>query len=292
MRFKEALAHNFRCFLSIISPKLNTKVCYYFKFGKKLNLDRPETLNEKILWLKFNSYLNNDVIKQCADKYQVREYLKRKGYETLLNPLIGAYDNIESIPWDDLPNSFALKLNVGCGKNIIVHNKHEIDASSVKLAMKSWLSDNYWKAYSEMQYKDVKPYILIEEYLGGPNGELPDDYKFYCMNGKSKYVMVCEDREIGEKAKYFYFDRDWNMMPYTQDALDDPKRVIPKPEHIDEAFEIAEKLSKEFTFVRVDLYIINGKVFFGEFTFTPSAGLDNGRLPQTDRMLGEQLSLE
>lgn len=117
------------------------------------------------------------------------------------------------------------------------------------------------------------------------------DYKFYCMNGKSMYVMVCEDREIGKKAKYFYFDKAWNMMPYSQDALDDPDRVIPKPEGIDLAFEYAEKLSKEFPFVRVDLYIVDGKVYFGELTFTPSAGLDTGRLPATDRILGDQLVL-
>ena len=103
--------------------------------------------------------------------------------------------------------------------------------------------------------------------------------------------MVCEDREIGKKAKYFYFDKNWNMMPYSQDALDESGRIIPKPEGIDTAFEYAEKLSKDFPFVRVDLYIVNGKVYFGELTFTPSAGLDTGRLPSTDRILGDQLVL-
>lgn len=108
------------------------------------------------------------------------------------------------------------------------------------------MRSEYYLDHSEMQYKDVKHYIIIENYLGKDNGDLPEDYKFYCMNGKSKYVMVCADREIGKAAKYFYFDRNWNMMPYTKDALEDPKRVIPKPEHIDEAFDYAEKLSKDF----------------------------------------------
>ena len=143
-----------------------------------------------------------------------------------------------------------------------------------------------------MQYKDVKHYIIIENYLGKDNGDLPEDYKFYCMNGKSKYVMVCADREIGKAAKYFYFDRNWNMMPYTKDALEDPKRVIPKPEHIDEAFDYAEKLSKDFPFVRVDLYIVDGKIYFGELTFTPSAGMDVTRMASTDRILGDQLDLK
>lgn len=274
-----------------ISPMLNTKVLYRYNFKKKLDLEHPITLNDKILWLKFNTYWNNETIKQCADKYRVRDYLIEKGFSDLLVNLLGAYDDPREIDWDALPNSFALKLNVGCGKNIIVHDKSRLDLSSTITTMRRWMKEKYYLGHSEMQYKDVKPYILIEEYLGTKDGVLPDDYKFYCMNGESKYVMVCEDRVIGEKAKYFYFDRNWNMMPYTQDALDDPNRFIPKPEHIDEAFEVAEQLSKEFPFVRVDLYIVNGKIYFGELTFTPSAGLDSGRLRKTDEILGSQLVL-
>lgn len=277
--------------LTRISPMLNTKVLYRYNFKKKLDLEHPITLNDKILWLKFNTYWNNDTVKQCADKYRVREYLQKKGFSELLVDLIGVYDDPEKIEWDSLPDSFALKLNVGCGKNIIVNKKCELDIPKIVETMKTWMKEKYYLGHSEMQYKDVKPYILIERNLCTDTGMLPDDYKFYCMNGKSLYVMVCEDREIGKKAKYFYFDKNWNMMPYSQDALDEPGRIIPKPEGIDTAFEYAEKLSKDFPFVRVDLYIVNGKVYFGELTFTPSAGLDTGRLPSTDKIFGDQLVL-
>lgn len=291
MKAKEICAKGFKSMLTIISPMLNTRVLYYVKFHKRLDFNNPVTLNDKILWLKFHDYWNNPIISQCADKYRVREYLESKGFGNLLNHLLGAYDNVDDIPWEDLPARFALKLNVGCGYNLIVSDKSKLDIEKTKKMLKKWMKSKYYLEHSEMQYKNVKPYILIENYLGDEEGNLPEDYKFYCMNGKSKYVMVCTDREIGEHAKYFYFDKSWKMMPYTQDALDDPNRDIPKPQYIDEAFEIAEKLSRDFPFVRTDLYIVGGRVYFGELTFTPSAGMDVSRLKTTDIMLGEQLKL-
>lgn len=277
--------------LTRISPMLNTRVLYKYKFKKKLDLDNPVTLNEKILWLKFNTYWNNPTIKQCADKYRVREYVKEAGYPELLVDLIAVYEEPKQINWTELPNEFALKLNVGCGYNIIVSDKSKLDIKNTEKKIKKWMREKYWLGHSEMQYKNVKPYILIERFLGTNDGELPNDYKFYCMNGLCKYVMICEERGQDGKAKFFYFDREWNMMPYTQDALNEPNKIIPKPVNMDLAFDYAEKLSKGFPFVRVDLYIVNGKVYFGELTFTPSAGLDNGRLPDTDLILGKMLLL-
>lgn len=292
MNFKLWVASCFRKILTRISPKLNTDVTYYFKFHRRLDLNDPKTLNEKILWLKFNTYWNNSLVKQCADKYCVREYIKEKKCSEILNDLIGVYESVEDIQWDSLPKSFALKLNVGCGKNIIVLNKDELNISETKKILKKWLKEkDHYLGYSEMQYKGVKPYILIEKYLGGENGELPTDYKFYCFNGKAKYVMVCIDRVKGKHAKFYYFDENWKMMPFTEDALREPNKVISKPNGIDEAFKYAGILSSEFPFVRADFYIIHGKVYFGELTFTPSAGMDNGRLPTTDLFLGEMLLL-
>ena len=128
--------------------------------------------------------------------------------------------------------------------------------------------------------------------MGDENGNLPLDYKFYCLNGESKYVMICTDREIGKTAKFYYYDKNWKMMPFTQDAIDNPKAILEKPDLIDEAFDYAEKLAKGFPFVRVDLYIVGNKIYFGELTFTPSAGMDKERLPYTDRVIGEMLELK
>lgn len=149
-----------------------------------------------------------------------------------------------------------------------------------------------------MQYKDVKPCIIVEKYLGTESGELPVDYKFYCMNGKASSVMVCVDRKDGQHPKFFFLDREWNKLPYTKERFLYPDLVIEKPKMIDQAFDLAEKLSKNFPFVRVDLYIIGEKIYFGELTFTPAAGLDSdfkfvppGGKEDADTTLGKLLTL-
>lgn len=288
---KTKFADFFRRTLTRISPKLNTAVTYRVKFKKKWDEKNPVTLNDKILWLKFHTYWNNALVKQCADKYAVREYIKQIGLKDLLVDSYGVYDNIEDIPWNNLPKQCVLKLNTGCGCNIIVVDKDKLDIDSAKKKLSKGMNEKYYLAYSEMQYKDVQPRILCEKYIGEEDGTLPLDYKFYCMNGKAKYVMICTDREIGKEPKYFYFNKNWEMQPFTHDSLKYPEKKILKPEGIEEAFKVAEKLSKSFPFVRVDLYIVKGKVFFGEFTFTPSAGLDNGRIYSTDKLLGDELVL-
>lgn len=296
--FKKTLQGAFRSTLTVISPKLNTEVTYRVKFGRKLNLSNPQTINEKVLWLKFNTYWENDTIKQCADKLRVRDYLEQRGFDHLLNGLIGAYENVDDIDFSKLPNQFALKLNVGCACNIIVSDKSKLNIENVKKTMKKWLSANYWLGWSEMQYKGVKPCILIEEYLGDEDGTLPVDYKFYCMNGKATSVMVCEDRDGVHHPKFFFMDKEWNKLPYTEEVFKYPDFQIEKPENMDKAFEVAESLAKEFPFVRVDLYIVKDKICFGELTFTPAAGMDTdfkfkapGAEKDTDTILGEKLKL-
>ena len=274
MSLKIKLASLYRRTLTLISPRLNTAVIYKARFGKKLDLKHPETLNEKTLWLKFNTYWNNPLVKQCADKYRVREYVEKSGCEGILTKLIGVYKTPEEIVWDSLPSQFAIKLNLGCGYNHIVSDKGCENQEALNKEINGWLkrAPKTWLGYSEMQYKDVDPVILIEEYLGGPNGELPDDYKFYCINGKCHMTMFCKDRDShGHGAKYYYMDRDWNMLT---NGVGDPNTPVEKPICLDEAMEIAEKLSQPFPFVRVDFYLIGERVVFGELTFTPAAGMD------------------
>ena len=292
------LARKFRSILTMISPKLNTRVTFLFKFKRKLDLKNPRTLNEKLQWLKFNDYWENPTIKQCADKYAVRKYISDVGYEKLLNPLIAAYDDVNDIEWDKLPEKFAIKFNIGCGKNIIVKDKSKLEIESTIKTIKSWFEDDYWRAYSEMQYKDVKPYVLFEHYLESTTGGLPEDYKFYCMNGHCQTIMVCKDRIIGERARYFFMDRDWKLLPYTEEAIASPNESIPKPENMKEAIEIAESLASKFPFVRVDLYLIDNKIYFGELTFTPAGGMDielmltpPGETEDVDTIFGQFLTI-
>lgn len=278
---------------TIISPTLNTKMRYKSAFKKSLDLNNPVTLNEKVLWLKLNTYFNNPLIKQCADKYKVRDYIKSIGCGEILNDLIAVYENADDIKLEDLPDQFAMKLNVGCGYNIIVSDKSKFDLNEAKKKIKKWMKEKPYLSHSEMQYKNVKPYILVEKYLKPKNGVLPEDYKFYCMNGNAPYVMLCTGRQLGGKHPHFwYYNSDWELQPFTTDALEHKTEApTQKPQGLDKAFAYARKLSKGFPFVRVDLYIVDDKIYFGELTFTPSGGLDNGRLKVTDEILGSLVKL-
>ena len=211
--------------------------------------------------------------------------------------MLAVYDEHQSVRWNELPNEFVLKMNVGSGMNLIVNNKNNLDFAKTEELNHNWLKCDFWTKRAEMQYKNVKPYVLIEKSIC-VNGVRPIDYKFYCMNGKADSVMVCKERDGKHHPKFFFLDRDWNLLPYTEEAILYPNEKIEKPEVITEAFTLAEKLSENFPFVRVDLYIVGRKIYFGELTFTPAAGLDTDFKfvsptynKTTDLILGEKLSL-
>ena len=278
--------------LTIISPTLNTKFRYKMNFGRKINLNDPQTLNEKILWLKLNTYLKNPLVIQCADKYAVREYIKDCGCEELLIDMYSAFDRAEDINWDELPQQFVLKWNFGAGMNIICADKSKMDKDATIKQLQKWGKRKYWLRNSEMQYKYAPKKIVCEKYMSDGNGLLPLDYKVYCFNGKAKCVFVCIGREYG-RPKFYFFDRDWQLYRVNRDSKAAPEGfTLPKPACIDKIFEYAEKLAAPFPFVRVDLYSIDEKPYFGELTFTPAAGLDSARLPETDILFGNMLNIE
>jgi len=279
-------------FLTLLSPKLNTKVRYRHIFGKKLDLENPVTLNEKILWLKLNRYMKDPLVIQCADKYAVREYIEQCGCGEILNKRIGAWDRAEDIPWEKLPSKFVLKWNFGAGMNIICSDKSKLDKAETIKRLKKWGKSKYWLPHSEMQYKYAPKKIVCEEYLNDGRGLLPQDYKVYCFHGKAKYVMLCIGREYG-CPKFYYFDRDMKFTRLSADALDVSEELtIPNPECVERVFQYAEKLSEPFPFVRADFFVVEDRIYFGELTFSPSAGLDGARLPETDLLLGSLLNLE
>lgn len=286
MSITKDVARIFRSILTMISPVWNTRIVYRVKFHKRLNLKNPETLNEKISWLKLNTFYNNELVKTCADKYKVRSYIEETGCVEILNRLIGVYDSPSSIPWDKLPDSYALKYNIGAGCNLIVPDKKKINTDEAEKLIQGWFKTKPYLGYSEMQYKGIKPCIVCEEYLGDDEGHFPLDYKFYCFNGKALYVMICVGREKG-KPEYHFYDREWNFVPFQ--SLIDPH--ITKPEEIGKAFEYADKLSKPFPFVRTDLYIVNQKIYFGELTFSSMGGFDTDITKEADLIMGRLIEL-
>lgn len=277
MRGSPVVKQAVRRTLTRISPLWNTKFSYRAKFHHSLNLDKPETLNEKILWLKFHDFWNNDLVTQCADKYRVRQYVEQAGCGELLNELYGVYRTPEEIDWDALPDRFVLKLNVASGFNHIVFDKASEDKAALIAQMHGWLKEGpkFYLNFSEMQYKDVEPLILAEKYLEELGSNVPVDYKLHCFNGKCIMTMACLDRVGGGGTKFFYYDRDWNM---TMNFSGVQGRSIEKPKCLDRAMQLAEKLAEPFPFVRVDFYFIEDRIIFGEMTFTPCSGLDQDLL--------------
>lgn len=300
MKIKQILKENIfftgsynylRALLTTISPTLNTRLIYRVSKGKWINLESPKTFDEKISWLKLNIYNKSSLVSQCADKYEVREYVRACGLEEILNELYDVFESEDEIEWTHLPNKFVLKWNMGCGCNIICKNKEEMDSDVVKSKLKKWGNTKYYLPNAELQYKYIQPKITLERLLEKQDGNLPDDYKLYCFNGVAKYVMVCVGREEGN-PKFYFFDRSWNLVRLNKDGKEAPENFsIPKPEGLDKLFEYADILSKPFPFVRADFYLVDGKVIFGELTFTPSGGRDSNMPHDMDLKLGELISL-
>lgn len=289
------LSRWFKQTLTRISPELNTRVVYYTKFGVPINLKHPRTLDEKIQWLKLNTYKGNPLVTQCADKYAVRDYVEKAGCGEILNELYGVYDKVEDIPWDSLPDQFVVKWNFGCGQNLIVFDKSNLNIEDAKNKLNEWYKtkDTFYLAYSEIQYRGIPPKLVCEKLIETENGGVPVDYKLYCFNGKTDSVLVCTGRNTtGHGTKYYFFDRDWKLKRYNKTGKEAPEDfTIPKPQGIEKVFEYAEKLSRPFPFVRADFYLEKGKTTFGELTFTPCGGFDVNRLPETQLLFGGMVDL-
>ena len=275
--------------LSYLSPRWNTKLLYLRKFGRLPDLKHPQTLNEKLLRQKLERFGTDPVVRRCADKYRVRDYVDGCGCGGTLNRLLAVYDRPEDIDWDALPERFAVKWNFGCGYNLICTDKSALDTAAAEKQLRAWGREPFWAYYSELQYRHVDKKLLIEEYIGTPDGTLPEDYKFYCFHGRADCVMLCVGRDEGW-PKFYFFDRDFRLLRINRDSQAAPEGfTLPKPAGLDEAFAIADRLSKPFDFVRVDLYLTPHGVRFGELTFTPAAALDNKRLPETDLRFGRMM---
>lgn len=293
MSFKTRLQEKMRVACSRISPTLNTKVTYYGKFHRSIDLENPKTLDEKIQWLKLNTYLDNPLVTQCADKYAVREYVEECGCKEILNDLYHVWDNVDEIDWESLPDKFVIKWNFGCGQNLICRDKHKLNIEETKQLLKEWykLHDKFYLSYSEMQYKNIVPKLICEKLIEPEIGDLPLDYKLYCFNGEAKYVMLCTDRESGH-PKYYFFDRERNLVRLNKRGLEAPEGfTITMPDGYDKLFEYADKLSGPFPFVRADFYLEKGQVIFGELTFTPCGGYDVNIPREQNIFLGDQVVL-
>ena len=287
---KPKAAARFYYTLSPISPELTSRILYWRKFKRPLNLGSPKTLNEKIMWLKLNTYAHDPLVSQCADKWRVREYVEAAGWGSTLNQVYGVWDSAAAVPWDALPKSFALKCTHGCGYNILCPQKDMLDVKRSMRQIGKWMQTDFWRFYAEVQYRNIQKRILCEEYLGDGQ-ELPKDYKVYCFHGRPLYILVCDGRG-SQRTRFYFYDANWRFCPITRDGLEvSGDFSVARPENLSEMLACAADLSAPFPFVRADFYEIGGKLIFGELTFTPAGGLDTRRLPATDIMFGKLLKV-
>jgi hypothetical protein len=261
------LERTIQSLLTLISPVLSTQYTFRRKMKRPLNLKNPVTFSEKINWLKLFAYKDDPHVIQCSDKYAVREYIESVGCSEILNELYGVYEKAGDIDWEILPEKFVVKWNFGSGYNLFCFDKDKFDTKTAVRKLNKWGKRRPHLYFSVMHYKYIQHRIVIEKFIEGNAGALPEDYKVYCFNGKPEYVMFCEGRERG-RPRFYFFTRDWKLARINRDSKSAPKDfTINKPQGIDEIFNYAEKLSKPFPFVRVDFYLSDGKPVFGELDF-------------------------
>lgn len=282
------IAINERGLLRFLSDRQWVKLMYRVRMGKKLNLDNPRTYNEKLQWMKLNYY--NPLYTQLADKYEVRKYISNKIGDEYLIPLLGVYDNFDEIDFNELPDQFVIKCNHDSGGLVICRDKSKLDINKARNKIERCLKRNYYKISREWPYKDVKPRIIIEKYMVDESSYELKDYKFYCFDGKSKVMQMITDRGADDGMKLDFFDMEFNHLDMTK-VFPNSKKKLKKPEKFEEMIELAEKISEDFPHVRVDLYNINGKLYFGEFTFFSSSGLKPLKPEKWDKIFGDWFKL-
>lgn len=273
----------------IVRTYIKYKVAKQFNevTGRKLNLKKPITFNEKLQWLKL--YYKDPIITKCADKYLVKDYIKTIIGNDYIIPTIGVWDNSNSIDFDNLPNKFVLKTNWGSGQNIIITDKTKINENEIKEKLNIWIKpeNNHYYDTFEWSYKNIEPKIIAEKYIASKENDLYD-YKIMCFNGKPKLLFVCSERF--KKLKVTFFNTKWKKLPFTR-KYESSNSKIEKPKNLKRMLNISKKLSKGFPFVRVDLYSTGEKIYFGELTFYPGNGTETFTPEIWDYKLGKYLKL-
>lgn len=270
--------------------KLYLKIVYPLHIGRPLSLKNPRTFTEKINWLKVN--LKKEEYSKLVDKYEVKGFVtKRLGGSEHVIKTYGIWNNFHEIDFDKLPDQFVLKTTNGGGNSSVVICKDKSKLNVEECCKKlNKTSGRVFLWSREYPYYNVKPRIIAEEFIAADNDEL-SDYKFFCFNGVPKFLFVGTERQKkGTEVKFDFFDIEFNHLP-VRNGHENSSHEIPKPKNYDEMIEIAKKLSQGFTQVRIDLYNVNGKIYFGEMTFFHFAGFVPFEPEEWDEKFGNMLDL-
>lgn len=272
------IREKYELFLGHYFPKKLANQRYREAYGKDIDWENPKTIDEKINWMKF--HYDTSQWTELTDKYRVRQYVADRGLADILVPLYGKWDSIEDIDWDSLPNEFVMKTNHGSGDVLICKDKNTLDKAYWTRCVDQWMHTDYSRLMGEPHYIGIPRCIIAEQLLDARKQSVPSssliDYKVWAFDGKPMYIWCCLDR-TPNSVEVITYDPDWNARPEL--SVDDAhyhltSKRLPRPVTLDQMLDAAAKLSKGHPQVRVDFYEVEGKLYFGEMTFTASSGIN------------------
>ena len=274
----------------LFSDKLYLKILFRLKMGYRLNLKNPKTFNEKLQWLKL--YDRKPEYTTMVDKYDVKKYVANIIGEEYIIPTLGVWDKFEDIDFYNLPNQFVLKTTHGGGGSgvVICKDKAKFNIDDCKKRINSSMKHNIYKSLREWPYKNIKPRIIAEEYIGTGKDYI-NDYKLFCFNGEPKAILIANGRFVEPETYFDYFDMDFNHLQFRQGGPNYHSK-IEIPPLFEEMKDIARKLSKGLAHVRIDLYEFKGKLKFGEITFFDSSGFEKFEPEEWATIFGNWIQLE
>ena len=270
----------------IIPDKLYLKFIYKIKIGKSLNLKNPKTFNEKLQWLKL--YDRNPLYTKLVDKYEVKDYVANIIGKEHVIPTIGVYDSFDDINFEKLPKQFVIKCTHDSGGLVIVKDKNKLDIEKAKKKINKSLKKNYYYCGREWPYKNVKPRIIIEKYMEDNKTKELRDYKFFCFDGKMKFFKIDFNRLTYHQANYY--NKNGILLKFGEKVCPpDYEKKLEMPINLKRMIKLAETLSENIPFLRVDFYEINGGVYFGELTFFPASGFGKFVPSNWDEKIGDYI---
>lgn len=272
----------------ILPDKIYLKKLYKKRTGKNLNLRNPKTYSEKCNWLKL--YDRRPEYTVMVDKYKAREFIAEKIGEKYLVPLLGVWDSPDEIDFDALPNEFVLKCNHDNGV-IICRDKNKLDIEKTKKELAFRLNRDYYKKLREWPYKNVPRKIICEKFMSENNAEINVEYKWFCFSGEPKYILVVAGRNSNFPTTMDTYTVNWKYTDLKNGNTPLAGDIFDKPDFYDEMFDVAQRLSKDIPFLRVDFNIWNNKIYFGELTISDSGGFEKYSPEEWDNKLGNLLNL-
>ena len=276
---------------NFLSTEAFLKRCYKITFGRDLSLSAPQFFTEKLQWLKlyYEKKQNEDYVRS-VDKITAKEIVGNLIGKEYIIPTLGCYKNFNEINFNDLPERFVIKCNHDSGGCVICKDKHNFNIKAARKKISKCLNYNFYYNGREWAYKVITPRILVEEYIEDSESKDLKDYKFFCFNGKVKCFKVDFNRFVRHQANYY--DLEFHLLPFSEENFpSDANAKITIPNNINKMIEIAEIISTPYPFVRVDLYSVQGKIYFGEMTFFPASGLTRYTSEDWDKKLGSWLIL-